>query len=60
MQTVTWELPDLGLQIRDFEMDPVQDLLTLIEYPAAHETWVLSFSLLTPLISFEGCLGICL
>lgn len=30
--TNSWELSDTGVRIRDFAMDPAQDLLTLISY----------------------------
>jgi hypothetical protein len=30
-----WEHEDLGLNIRDFGMDPAQDLLVLLERPSA-------------------------
>ena len=36
----TWKYGDLGIEILEFEMDPSQDLLVLIESP---ELCVLSF-----------------
>ena len=36
----TWEHGDSGVQIREFGMDPAQDLLILIEYPENAEQCV--------------------
>lgn len=35
-----WAHQDLGVQIRDFGMDPAQDLLMLIEYSTEHGSCV--------------------
>lgn len=36
-----WVIPDVGFKIRDFGMDPAQDLLVLIEFPERSVSFLL-------------------